>query len=167
MQDETLIEVPGHPVGKGRARSVLRGFKTTATGKRAPVIGHYTPDKTRTWEGIARTLAMNALRGRLPTREPVLLHLRITLPVPASWPQWKQALALDGRIAPTVKPDADNVEKAVKDALNGVAWHDDCQVVQCIKAKHYGAAPGVRIIIRPLGMLPAQVKRKPESTTHA
>lgn len=28
----------------------------------------------------------------------------------------------------TVKPDLDNVVKLVLDALNGYAWHDDCQV---------------------------------------
>lgn len=160
---EIVIEVPGHPVGKGRARSVLRGYTTTATGKRRPVIGHYTPEKTRTWEGIARTLAMNAMRSRLPMHDPVAIQLRITLPVPAGWPQWKRTLALEGGIAPTVKPDADNVEKAVKDALNGVVWHDDCQVVHCTKLKRYGAAPGVHIIIVPLGILPAQAKRKPEA----
>lgn len=30
----------------------------------------------------------------------------------------------------TLKPDADNVAKAVLDALNGVAWADDAQVVR-------------------------------------
>lgn len=29
----------------------------------------------------------------------------------------------------TVKPDADNIAKSVLDALNGVAWRDDTQVV--------------------------------------
>lgn len=29
----------------------------------------------------------------------------------------------------TLKPDADNIAKAVLDALNGVAWRDDSQVV--------------------------------------
>lgn len=29
----------------------------------------------------------------------------------------------------TLKPDADNIAKAVLDALNGVAWQDDSQVV--------------------------------------
>lgn len=34
------------------------------------------------------------------------------------------------------KPDADNVAKAVLDALNGVAWLDDCQVLDLHVVKH-------------------------------
>lgn len=36
----------------------------------------------------------------------------------------------------TVKPDADNIAKSVLDALNGVAWHDDMQVVGLYVRKH-------------------------------
>ena len=38
----------------------------------------------------------------------------------------------------TQKPDADNVEKAVLDALNGVAFLDDCQVYDVRVTKHWG-----------------------------
>lgn len=34
------------------------------------------------------------------------------------------------------KPDVDNVAKAVLDALNGVAWLDDCQVLDLHVVKH-------------------------------
>lgn len=50
-------------------------------------------------------------------------------------------------IVPTVKPDADNVCKAVCDALNGVAWKDDAQIVNLIFEKHYGAEPCVKVEI--------------------
>ena len=36
----------------------------------------------------------------------------------------------------THKPDADNVAKSVLDALNGVAWHDDTQVVCLVIRKN-------------------------------
>lgn len=36
----------------------------------------------------------------------------------------------------THKPDADNVAKSVLDALNGVAWHDDTQVVCLVVRKN-------------------------------
>lgn len=35
----------------------------------------------------------------------------------------------------TKKPDVDNVAKIVLDALNGVAWDDDRQVVSCLVVK--------------------------------
>lgn len=36
----------------------------------------------------------------------------------------------------TIKPDIDNVIKAVMDGLNGVAYHDDAQVVDVRAIKH-------------------------------
>lgn len=162
---DILIVVPGHPVGKGRARSaILYGkngepLKSKQTGR--ILTTHYTPEKTRTWEGIARSLAMDAMKGRLPLPDPVRISIIITHSVPDSWPQWKRELALAGRIEPTVKPDADNVEKAVKDALNGVVWIDDCQVVSGSKEKLYGPQPGVRILISARETMPAQVKHRP------
>ena len=48
------------------------------------------------------------------------------------------------------KPDADNVLKAVMDALNGLAWHDDAQVASVTVEKMvcYGTEPPfVKILI--------------------
>lgn len=48
----------------------------------------------------------------------------------------KAGLAADAPQWP--RKDIDNLEKAVLDALNGVAWHDDSQVVRVVKSKSYG-----------------------------
>jgi crossover junction endodeoxyribonuclease RusA len=37
----------------------------------------------------------------------------------------------------TVRPDIDKLERAVFDALTGVLWHDDSQVVESHKYKRY------------------------------
>jgi Holliday junction resolvase RusA-like endonuclease len=36
------------------------------------------------------------------------------------------------------RPDIDNLEKAVLDALKGVAWKDDTQVARVVKEKTWG-----------------------------
>ena len=41
-------------------------------------------------------------------------------------------------IKPTKKPDADNIVKIICDALNGVAYKDDTQVVELDFKKVYG-----------------------------
>lgn len=146
--------IPGQPQGKGRARA----FKT-AGGH----IGHYTPEKTRTYEGMIRTQAIETMGLNRPTKKPVALDLVINYPITMSWPRWKQAEALEGRLAPTVKPDADNCAKAVKDALNGVVWHDDCQVVILSVQKKYDPHPGVLVTVTELAMAEAQTKTKPEA----
>lgn len=152
-----VFHVPGTPQGKGRARSFrMRNGHT----------GHYTPAKTRSYEGLIRTQAQLAI-GTIadPSREPMILTLTIVMPVPNSWPAWKRAMAEAGEIFPTTKPDSDNVEKAVKDALNGVLWRDDAQVVSTQKAKVYerdGLPVGVHVEVIPmLDRYPAQLKRKP------
>ena len=147
------IIIPGEPIGKGRARSArLPNGRTT----------HYTPQKTRTWEGIARSFAIDAFgEDREPLDCPVALDILIVYSIAKSWPEWKRRAALIGEIEPTVKPDADNVEKAVKDALNGVVWRDDCQVVNTTKRTVYGPQPGVRVFVQPRETLPAQIKTRP------
>lgn len=147
------LHIPGQPQGKGRARS----FKTLNGG-----IGHYTPQKTRTYEGMIRTQAIEAMGMEGPTRRPVSLDLIINYEIPISWPKWKLSAATDGQIAPTVKPDADNVAKAIKDALNGVVWVDDCQVVILSIQKAYSITPGVLVQVTPLAMCQAQIKNKTE-----
>ena len=50
----------------------------------------------------------------------------------------------------TAKPDADNIGKAVLDALNGVAWADDAQVVRLEVVKHdrtRNVAEGINVYI--------------------
>lgn len=51
---------------------------------------------------------------------------------------------------PTVKPDLTKLVRAAEDALNGIAWHDDSQVVTKAEAKRYGPRPGLHLTIRTL-----------------
>jgi Holliday junction resolvase RusA-like endonuclease len=46
-----------------------------------------------------------------------------------------------------VRPDIDNYAKAILDALNGVMWADDGQIVQLTASKSYGE-PRVEIEIQ-------------------
>lgn len=138
--DEPLtIVLAGHPQGKGRARSFLRGNH----------IGHYTPEKTRSYEGMIRQAAQTEMIGRLPTPEPVEVLLTAVFDVPKSFSKAKRALALGNNIQPAKKPDIDNIIKAFVDAMNGVVFKDDCQIVRGIYSKIYGPAPQVVVTVRP------------------
>ena len=52
---------------------------------------------------------------------------------------------------PAKKPDADNILKAVCDALNGFAWKDDAQVIEAHVRKVYGLTEGVTVTVRQYG----------------
>ena len=138
MTGDPTIEffVAGPAVGKGRPR-VGRTFG-----------GHVslrTPEKTVSYENLVGFTAAQAMAGRPLLECAVMVELVIDCGVPASWSRPKQQRALSGVVHPTVKPDVDNVEKAIFDALNGVVWKDDVQVIGVIKAKKYADVPGVRV----------------------
>ena len=103
---EVLVKVP-FVRGKGRVRFVR------ATGRR------YTPDKTAEAMELIRMAYVKEAHGLMaPKGVPVRVAIVTTRPMPKSRPK---------RI--TKEPDVDNIAKLVLDALNGVAWVDDTQVV--------------------------------------
>lgn len=130
----------GHPQGKGRARAFVRGGH----------VGHYTPEKTRSYEGMIREAATTEMAGRTPTPEPVEVTLTAFFDVPKSFSKRKRAAALGNNIKPAKKPDIDNIIKAFVDAMNGVVFRDDCQIVRGEYAKVYGPAPMVVVTVTPL-----------------
>lgn len=131
--------VPGKPQGKGRPRAVARG----------KFVRMYTPEKTASYESTVALAASQAMAGRPPIEGPVVATLFIALPIPASWSKKKQAQAVADQLLPVTKPDADNTVKAVFDAINGVVWADDTQVVDLLVRKRYRARPGVSVTISP------------------
>ena len=56
----------------------------------------------------------------------------------------KCAAALNGTTRPLTKPDVDNFAKVI-DALNGIAWRDDSQVVHLVVTKQYSDRPRLEI----------------------
>ncbi|WP_298016716.1 RusA family crossover junction endodeoxyribonuclease [uncultured Castellaniella sp.] len=132
--------VPGKPQGKGRPRAVARG----------KFVRMYTPEKTASYESTVALAASQAMAGRPPIEGPVVATLFIALPIPTSWSKKKQAQALADELLPITKPDSDNVVKAVFDAINGVVWADDTQVVDHTAKKRYRGRPGVSVTISPI-----------------
>ena len=141
MSEPITISLHGQPQGKGRARAFVRSGH----------IGHYTPEKTRTYEGMIRTVAMQELGGRLPLDEPLEFALLAIFPVPASWSERKRRQAITGEIKPGKKPDLDNIAKAWNDALNGVAYRDDSLICKMTLDKRYGPQALVVVTVKSIG----------------
>ena len=66
---------------------------------------------------------------------------------PKSTSKIKHAEMLCGSLKPLKKPDVDNIVKVVADALNGVAYHDDTQIVSVSAKKVYAASEGLDVIV--------------------
>ncbi len=125
-----MVTIPGVMRGKQRARVAVRGRFATA----------YTPKETVNAEAWVKRCAVDQIGSPcLDIAFDVSIH--VTVQVAESWPRKKRAAALAGEIKPTGKPDADNVQKALFDALNGVIWKDDSQIVDITFRKRYGLKP--------------------------
>lgn len=111
--------------------------------------GHaYTPNDTTTYEGIVRSEYVQQIGDAEPILGPVDVFITAHFEIPKSWSKKKQEEGRFGRIYPAKKPDADNIAKMICDALNGLAYKDDAQVVNLHVSKVYtDRLPYVKVII--------------------
>lgn len=105
----------GQPQGKQRSRS-------TKSGR------HYTPKTTVDYERWIREAYINQTDGLNyePLETPVVLSIIAYREIPKATSEKKRK----SMVYCTTKPDWDNIGKVVSDALNGIAWKDDSQIVQ-------------------------------------
>jgi Holliday junction resolvase RusA-like endonuclease len=141
-------------VPKGRIRSTpvvpfkhKHGARIAFSRSGKPFVHEYPHPESRVWETAIGQLAKIWMRGKPPSTRPLALLVHSFIPVPPSWSARDIDLALAGGILPTSKPDWDNYGK-ITDALNGVAWIDDAQVVHGCVIKRYSARPALRIEVR-------------------
>lgn len=124
------ITIPGELRGKGRPRFSARGGFARA----------FTDAKTVNAEAWVRQCAAQVHAGA-PLAGPLSVQLAVAVAIPASWSKRKRADAIAGAIWPTGKPDLDNQLKLVGDALNGIVWADDKQIVRAEVTRRYAEAP--------------------------
>jgi Holliday junction resolvase RusA-like endonuclease len=154
--EEINVTVYGHAIPKARARVVgTRRNKKTKDGE--DIKPHtFTPQTTVEWEAsiYGQTLAS---RPPFPYEGPVQLGVLFfkRMPKAIANSKYKRALAMEHKLMPAgARDDYDNMIKAVKDALNGLYWLDDGQVVQYIPVngmhpgKYYSDVPRVEIRVR-------------------
>lgn len=66
--------------------------------------------------------------------------------IPKSARKDEQKRMQQGKTRPTKKPDIDNIVKTI-DALNGLAFEDDKQIVSVVAEKYYDYEPRLEIEI--------------------
>ena len=118
-----FLTVIGEPVSKGRPRF--------GRGKT------YTPAKTIAAETFIQLCATQKGVPKM-MNGPLRLTVTFSMGIPKTWSAKKKAEAELGNIRPTSKPDIDNLIKLVGDALNGIAYKDDSQIVEIQAVKKYG-----------------------------
>ena len=115
----------------------------------AMIGGHariFTPKTTEAYEKEIRAAWIRA-NGEKPEEGPLRARIYFGLPIPKSETKANKLQMLQRKVFPTKKPDLDNLAKAVLDALNGVAYKDDCQIVTMLSKKNYSETPYVKVIL--------------------
>lgn len=119
-------------------------------GSRRPVVVHDNPAALKAWRGAVEAKARAARSSFL--RRPVAVEMDLYLPRPRGHyrtGRYAHLLRDDAPPYPVSKFDTDKLARAVLDALTGVLYDDDGQVVRLSAAKHWAdPTPGAHITIR-------------------
>lgn len=100
----------------------------------------YTPADVKSYANWVRLSFMQKYPKHLPSvyqDKQLMVEIDVDFAIPKSFSKKKAELARGGYIRPTVKPDCDNIAKNINDALNGLAFPDDKQIVTLTVRKWY------------------------------
>lgn len=147
---QQFFRVPGDPIPKGRPRTQRPG----AVARRP-----YTPIRTRNFESRVKDAAAAYQVRRIVGPVELLIVARW------SWPKsyLRKRTVLEEAFKST-GADADNIAKAIQDALNGIAFDDDRQVSRLVIEKRFaeqGAPPETLVWISSLSGISPTPVRKP------
>ena len=134
------------------------GVEFTVYGKAAPagskrMVPHRTTGKmmilddskrTGPWKKEVREVASILMRSRPPFLGPVLLDVVFFEERPKG--HWgARGLKPSAPKVPCKKPDVTKLIRALEDALTGIVWKDDVQVVEQHAYKRYGSPPRAEV----------------------
>ena len=125
------VSVYGKPEPGGSKRAITRGGRTFI------LDANY---KTGGWKHEVAQAAMIAMQGRQPILGPVEVRMTFYLKRPKGHygtGRNQAQLKLGAPPCPAVKPDLTKLVRSTEDALSGIVWRDDCQVVVATHHKTY------------------------------
>ena len=94
----------------------------------------------KSWRPAVTVAATVAMGGRAPFEGPVQCDVTFWMPAPKRLT----------RRFPTVRPDIDKLERAIYDAMSGVVYVDDSQIIRHVVRKLYGS-PGCQVTVEQIG----------------
>ena len=135
-----LFKIPGKVQAKQRPRFNVKNGRA------------YTPQQTVNYENYVKVCYIDYMNqfGWESLKGAISAEIEVFMQIPKSDSKKMKEAKLSGKIRPQVKPDVDNLCKTILDALNGLAYDDDKQVVECVVKKYYGEEPGVCVKLKSL-----------------
>lgn len=143
------ITIPTAPVAQARPRAVNMARRRNYYKPGKPQIILYDPINVKRFKQLLGYYVREHYAG-----EPLVGPLRVTITfyreIQKSDSLKKQQAKDAGLIRPTHKPDVDNYVKSSLDALNGVLWADDSEIVEFAAGKYYSKHPHIEIEVEML-----------------
>ncbi len=132
---------------KGKAKA-KQSVKFTKSGMK------YTPSDIKEYANWVRLCFINkypAWNAKAFENKPLQAIISVYMPIPKGFSKVKRNSSLSGDLRPIVKPDCDNIAKNINDALNGIAYPDDKQIVSLMVNKFYSDDERVTVAIQDIG----------------
>lgn len=132
--------VTGIPAPQGSKRHIGNGVLIESSKRVKP------------WRADIREAAISSMIGRTPLSGPLDVNLTFRLLRPKGHFGAK-GLRPSAPTFPAVRPDLDKLTRAALDAIKGVVYADDSQVVRIDVAKVYADVPGLRATVAEIARL--------------
>lgn len=136
MEKSLYFVIDGPVIPKGRPR-FTRGGRT------------YTPKRTHDYEKkVKEAYLKEHPSGMAFENEAVEIILNVYMAVPKAYSKKKRDHMICFEYPTLHKGDADNFLKSIADALNGVAYTDDCQIVVATVNKLWSETAKAEVTLR-------------------
>lgn len=133
--------VRGIPVPQGSVHAIARGG-------RALVVSTTRGGRLDDWRRAIAAAARDEIGDRPILEGPVAIRARFAWPRPKSHRSSSGSLRASAPVEKTTPPDLDKVARGLLDALTGVVFRDDAQVIRLDVGKAYDdATPGVVVVV--------------------
>lgn len=137
--------VDGTPAPQGSKRA----FHHAATGK---IIMAESSAKVKPWRQAVASAARDAMAGNAPALVSLRMFAVFYFPRPKAHFNSKGALKPNAPAYVAKTPDLSKLQRSTEDAMTGIVYRDDSQIVQLDLRKMFanpGQSLGARISIRP------------------
>ena len=131
------FHVDGDPIPKGRPRFARRGH----------FVQTYTDAKTLEYETHVAMKARQAIGASEPLKGALSVFLYLRYSIPSSYTKKRKEACLNGLEYPK-RSDIDNCYKSITDAMQGIVYLNDSQIVEAHIKKVYAEEGGADIMVQ-------------------
>ena len=138
-----IFAVPGRAQPAGSKRAFP--FKKK-DGRLGVAVSDANPN-ARGWKERVALVASECMKGQAPWTGPLTLEISVHFLRPKSHLKKSGEVRDAAPRFPDSRPDITKLVRAIEDALNGIVWVDDAQIVMQTATKTYAPVESVAIIV--------------------